>query len=403
MSNSLKKAKTILIVETEYRGHYLIGYIRFILRSLQTDDWNVVLLTTKEAINHDSFKILTKEKKQFKTIFIKKTNLPKKNILSLLWYQIKFYYSLKKTFKKINIKYNFDHVFLNSLDRFDKILSILGSPFLHVRFSGILLGVNFHMKYFKINFKGKLNIVSIILFKKLLKIKNLNKIIVNDPLFPIFLKNKNFINSDKVKFLHDPKDFPYVIENSIAKKKLQLKKSFFYVLVYGAIKSSKGIEELLLALNSSDISKKIRVLIVGEHSSDVKHLFRLKFVKRLISEKTIYIYNKWQSNYREILFFCAADAIWVGYKNNPYPSGVLYQASILKTPVLVSNFGIIGWLNKRFKIGYAMNMKSTEDVVKKINSLSSKKNVVIMKRSLKKFSNFSKPIIWINELKKILN
>jgi len=402
MSFSLKKFKTILIVETESEGHYLTGYIRYMLRAMNSNSYKVVLLTTKEASKHSSFKILKNEKKIFETVYIKKTKLKYKNIVSLIFYQIKFFFILKKKFREINIKYNFDHVFLNSMDRFDKALSIFGSPFLGVNFSGILLGVNFHMKYFKIDFHGKLNILSSYLFRKILKIKNLKKIIVNDPLVRNYLKKKNFLNFQKVKFLHDPKDYSFVIKKKLAKEKLKLDNSFFYILVYGAIKTSKGIEDLLHSLNNNNISDKVKVLVVGEHSSDVKKFFNLEFVKKLIIKKKLFIFNSWQSNLREILFFCAADAIWVGYRNNPYPSGVLYQASILKTPVLVSNFGIIGWLNRNFKIGYSMNMNSIPDIVKKINLVSSKRNSQDMTSSLKKFSNFAKPSIWMNEFKKIL-
>ena len=40
--------KKLLIIETYYEGHYLTGYIKYILRSLKNKNFEITLLTSKD-------------------------------------------------------------------------------------------------------------------------------------------------------------------------------------------------------------------------------------------------------------------------------------------------------------------------------------------------------------------
>ena len=59
--------KKILIIETEYEGHYLTGYIKYILRSFKNQKVSITLLTSVEAKKKASgaIKILKAEKVKF--------------------------------------------------------------------------------------------------------------------------------------------------------------------------------------------------------------------------------------------------------------------------------------------------------------------------------------------------
>ena len=41
--------KKILVIETEYEGHYLTGYIKYILRSFKNQKISITLLTSFDA------------------------------------------------------------------------------------------------------------------------------------------------------------------------------------------------------------------------------------------------------------------------------------------------------------------------------------------------------------------
>ena len=44
--------KKLLIIETEYVGHYLTGYIKYVLRALNKKNIQIYLLTSKDAVKH---------------------------------------------------------------------------------------------------------------------------------------------------------------------------------------------------------------------------------------------------------------------------------------------------------------------------------------------------------------
>ena len=56
--------KNILIIESEYEGHYLTGYIKYILRSFKNQKVSITLLTSIDAKKKASgaIKILKAEK-----------------------------------------------------------------------------------------------------------------------------------------------------------------------------------------------------------------------------------------------------------------------------------------------------------------------------------------------------
>ena len=106
--------KKILIIETEYEGHYLTGYIKYILRSFVKQKIYITLLTSETALKRakDAFKILKNENVKFSILVIKNTTLEQRlkyqkrhnkrySMLLLLFDQIKFYFIIKKEFEKI--------------------------------------------------------------------------------------------------------------------------------------------------------------------------------------------------------------------------------------------------------------------------------------------------------------
>jgi uncharacterized pyridoxamine 5'-phosphate oxidase family protein len=97
-------------------------------------------------LNND-FKFLRNNK--INKFYISNIKKPKKyNLISLFLYQIKYYFNIKTNFKKISKTENFDLVYMNTLDHFDKALSVFGSPFQKVKFYGLIN----NLKFFKNGF-----------------------------------------------------------------------------------------------------------------------------------------------------------------------------------------------------------------------------------------------------------
>lgn len=396
--------KKLLIIETEYVGHYLTGYIKYILRALNKKKIKIYLLISKETLKKGkgALKILKKEKVKFEIKTVSTLKVSKKDIISLIFYQLKLYFLIKKNFDYLNKSINFDHVILTSIQRIDKIISIFGSPFGNVKFSGIFLGLKFHLKKYKIKSQTTNHFFSKLLFNKILRIKTLTKIITNDYLLKRYLKYNRWMNYKKILFLHDPKEFNYNYKKDYALKKLKLNKNKFIILVYGAIIDSKGVEELLQIYKYK--IRDIHCLIVGKQFDGMKNfLNKNKFVEKLKKNKDISIYNGWQSEKNEAIFFSACDAIWIGYKNYPFPSGVLYQAVFLKKPSIISKeAGFINDLNNRFKIGVSCDINEPLDILNVIKKLKKSKYSKLIKKNASKFLFQCNPSKWTKKFQEFI-
>ncbi len=250
----------------------------------------------------------------------------------------------------------------------------MGSPFGKYNFSSIILNPKNHFNYFKISNLQLKTILYNYFTYKILKLSNLKNLYSNDIFFVKYI-NKFFPKQKKkLIFFEEPVELKNLINKNRAKSKLKLNKSDFIVLVYGAIKSSKSIKELTEIIKKKEIDKKIRLLVCGEQTIDIKNFFKKKEYKNLILQKKIILFNKFLNLKDEALFFSAADLIWIAYKNSSKgSSGILYLAKKAKTPIITSNEGIPFLLNKKFNLGPSVDIGNRAEIVKVLNEMSKKK------------------------------
>ena len=95
--------KRILIIETEYEGHYLTGYIKYILRSFKNQKVSITLLTSVDAKKKASgaIKILKAEKVKFNIETIQNLKITNYSSAQLIINQIRLYFAIKEKFRKI--------------------------------------------------------------------------------------------------------------------------------------------------------------------------------------------------------------------------------------------------------------------------------------------------------------
>jgi hypothetical protein len=392
----------ILIIETEYEGHYLTGYIKYILRSFRDKKVKIILLTSLDGKEKakGALQILRKEKVKFQIEVINNIKVSNYSSINLFINQIKFYFIIKRKFELLNSIIPFDHIFITSVQKFDHALALLGSPFADVSFTGIFLGVKFHLNHHNISHQSRFNYLSKIIFKKLLRISTLQNIITNDHLLDSYVKLHNWKGFKKLKFLHDPKEFNFHFSKLEARQKLGFQKKSILILVYGALIDSKGIIELLSIFKESKLHKNVKVILAGKQLEEIKFFLKnSNFVKNLKLNKKIYLFNSWIDEKKESLLFSATDIVWIGYKKYSSPSGVLYQAIHKSKPVIISNDGLINHLNKKIKVGYALNIFKPLNIIEGIDFLLKKKNIKKLKYNIFKFSRISNPKKWIIEFK----
>ncbi len=372
----------ILIIESEKHGHNLYLYLSSLLKKFSKNN-NLFLLTSNEVYFDKKFQKL---KKNLKFIVIKK-HFPKRpnNYKFYLnsTYQIKYYFFLKKVFKEINNKYNFDHIYVNNINHFDKAISLFGSPFKNINFSVFYTNLNIFLGNEKYSQKRFLNLIYYILFYKFFYTQNLKYIFISNPLLKNFLKKKKFFS--KIRYVEE---FSTLDKN---KTKFNLFKKFTKkrkILVYGRIRDDKDIENLFKLLNYRYGRENIIFIIAGNQEPKISEYIKEK-EKRF---KNIISINQYIDSKLEGYLFHNVDFIWVGYKKNFFgSSAVFFQASLANKPIICSSHGLVAWLNKLYKIGLSTNLDNSKKIInfikikKKVNNLKFSK--IKIKHNEKNFVN----------------
>jgi glycosyltransferase involved in cell wall biosynthesis len=360
----------LLLIEPEYRGHHIALHVNLILEEAIKRNWEVIILTKKNLLESKAYSLFDKKiRKKIKFYFIQEINFKNyRNYFYLLYIQWIKYKSITNSLNKIVLSENPDHIYFVTLDHIDKILSILGLHFKRPVISGMLI---YSRIYLKNNF---INLIKKILFLRLLNFNFIKNIFVVDQFFYNFCNNK--IKNSKIIYTPDPGKIYYKFSKIKSRKKYHLSKNDFVILVYGAIKNSKGIYELLEALNEIKINN-IKVIIAGEQTNDIKLHLKNKLSKSLIQNNRLIIDRGFKNYKEEAILFAATDVVWVAYNDNfNGSSAVLYQAGSVKKPVITSNKGLIGAINDKYRIGFSVNINDKKTIINRIVFMHKNKKII---------------------------
>ena len=344
----------ILLVEPETSGHFISLYVYTVLKSLKGKA-NIYLLTSKKILKLEIFKILKSENKNLKLLFCEDLIYTKnKFFLNLFLNQFKNYKNLLLSIKKYNKKIKFDKILFTNLDHIDKAACFFSDPFDSLKFSGILVNPRVHQyENKKISLKY---LIYKYLLNKLVMNKNLEKIYSNDILFYNFSKKNNLYK--KICFFNEPVN----LEKKKSKIKNSIIKNYLNVLVYGAIRNSKSLEELIDITQEIKKSIKINIIVAGAQNHEANYILKKKNLKKKNVEVNFKIINRFIHPNEETYLFSNVDVVWCVYKNTPLgSSGVFHISNNYQKPVLTNNLGLVGWYNKKYKLGPVLKFKNSKD------------------------------------------
>lgn len=138
---------------------------------------------------------------------------------------------------------------------------------------------------------------------------------------------------------------------------------------------SKGIKELLNSIKNLKNSS-IKVIIAGEQTDEVKNFLNRNDNKELIAQGVIIIFQGFKNYKEEAILFFASDVVWVSYSDNfTGSSAVLYQAGVAQKPVIVNKSGLLGFMNRKYKIGVSVNINNLNNIINRIEFLYNNKNI----------------------------
>ena len=364
----------LLIIEPEYRGHHIALHFNSILEEGLKRNWNISILTSESLKRTQAFNLIKKKNlKKLNFFFLRENNFnSRRDIFYLLYVQFIKYKNIINSIKSIISKKKINHIYFITLDHIDKILSIKGLKINDVSFSGMQIYSKVYLKEKAIS-KRFLQIVKKLLFFRLVNLPNLKCLFVVDG---FFFKFYNKYNLKKIVYVPDPGAIHYKISKKKSRKKLKINiNKDFIILVYGAIKTSKGIYQLVSAIKEIN-NRYIKVILAGEQTNEVKFFFKQNENLKLIKNKRILIFEGFKNYMEESILFSAADIVWVAYNNEFFgSSSVLYQAGALAKPVITNKNGLLGHINRKNRIGICVNINDKRDIMNGIFTLYNSKNL----------------------------
>ncbi len=370
----------ILLVEPEYQGHHVALHLNLLINEFYKRRWQINILTYKKSASSEAYRLIDKKiLRKINFFYIKEISFyNSKNIFYLIYIQVIKYFNIIGSIKKILLKNDIDHIYFVTGDHIDKVLAILGNFSLRVKFSLMLIYskvyLNKNINYFS---RLMLSVKKKLLFK-LIDLSYLKNFFVLDLFLFKFIKKNKKNNFSKVVYTPDPGQLKFFFSQKFAKNYLKIKKNIFIILIYGAIKMSKGIKELISSLQYLN-NNKIKLIIAGKQTDDVKFFLKLEANKQLINTGQVIIFDGFKNYKDEAILFSASDIVWVGYDDNfSGSSGVLHQAGLANKPVITNRLGLLGYLNKKYKIGSVVNLSSVIDIKNKILYLYRNKKIRYM-------------------------
>jgi glycosyltransferase involved in cell wall biosynthesis len=192
----------------------------------------------------------------------------------------------------------------------------------------------------------------------LLKNPQLQTILCLDT-FAVEQLNK-FKSKAKVVYLPDPVQIYNESETKLEKLRqtLGIQPDRKVFLLFGVLSERKGIYQLLdaISLLQPNLCEKISLLLIGplEFSEKEKIQSRIAEISQSLPIQIICSHDFISD--REIQpYFQIADVILAPYQRHIGMSAILVRAAAAQTPVLSSDFGLMGEITRRYKLGLAVD------------------------------------------------
>lgn len=198
---------------------------------------------------------------------------------------------------------------------------------------------------------------------RVMKNSQIHTLLCLDPfVVPYLHRQYTPVKSGKVQAVHLP-DPVQVYDHSLnqvqtLKQDLGIAPERQVCLLFGALTRRKGIYELLTALGQLSTSdcQHLCILLVGPLAQD-DQLRIMEQIQELQKSQPIHIIlsNKFVADKDIQPYFQLADVILAPYQRHVGMSAIVVRAAAAQTPLLASDYGLMGELTRRFQLGYAVD------------------------------------------------
>lgn len=148
-------------------------------------------------------------------------------------------------------------------------------------------------------------------------------------------------------------------------------------LLFGALTGRKGIYETLDALLDlpSQLQSSLCIVLAGQvNLQDHKRL--VAKIAEIHSASAVQIISQFEFLIESEVpvYFQMADIVLAPYQHHIGMSGILLQAAVAGKPVLSSNFGLMGEMVKKYRLGLAIDSSKPSEIATGLSSLLVRNN-----------------------------
>ncbi len=264
-----------------------------------------------------------------------------------------------------------EHIFLPYLDT--RMLPLAVGKTLPCRFSGIYFRPSFHYPSFPEHRASSLSesvqhLREKLTLSRVLQHPQLETIYSLDPLAvePI----NNLDGGHKAKSIPDPvKNHGFSPDLTGIKKRLGINESRQVQLLFGDLNKRKGVDQVLAAISflPKKLVAKLCLLLVGSMSPPNQNKFQEQktYLEKTYPVQIIHV-NEYISESEIQGYFELADVVLAPYQRHIGMSGILNRAASAQKPVLSANYGLMGEITRRYKLGLLVDSENSNQVAKGI-------------------------------------
>lgn len=333
----------ILIIEPHASGHHA-NYLAWLARACRARKWRVVIATTPLAMTHPLIASMKSDRDsgiEFHAMQDVRTVARPTN-LGLLRREFEYWRLIRAAVRGAGAVTGIDAIILPYLDYCYHAMAILGTPFAGRSWCAISMRLSVEIR--SDGSKPRLP----------LKWRFLKRLVADPTCKSLFVINpsvremplRRFTSKlvRKIRYLPDPADLWSGFKRDEARAALGISNTALAILVFGSIDERKGVDALLAALVSSPNLNGCVVILAGSQSEGVRRSLDTPAHLSLVAGGRVLALDHYLDEIEQARVFCAADLVWVGYRNHRYMSGVLVLAGKAGVPALGTSVGEIGRL-----------------------------------------------------------
>ena len=236
------------------------------------------------------------------------------------------------------------------LDYCSYAIGLMGSPFGHTPFSGIVMRPDFHWpEQGVVSPAPRQERLKRWLFLRLLANRRLKCLLTIDPSLRDWVVKHQPTGHERLRYADDPSDMQGIGDRAAARRHFGLRRCANVVLLYGSIDLRKGVTPLLEAITRNSWPDDTQLLLAGRQSAEVRELLTARLAG--VNPGRLVQVDQYLDRQEEWLAFAAADACWVAYDSFFGPSGVVAQCVQAGVKMIYRPQGLIGYqLSRASKI-----------------------------------------------------